>query len=280
MASSFTSRLRLEEQATGEGSTTWGSVLNAGALELIDDAVAGMATVAVTGGAYSLTTNNGSADEARMAVLKFTGVLASDSTITIPDKTKTYVVWNATSGAHTLTLKPSSTGVAVTQGSKAIVFCDGSVAYKIIETGGTPATTGSNSFTGDQTGADNKLIQWQVKDVGYTQKAHGNIGTGTEDFAFSDGNYHTVTCTGAFAITTSAWPPTTNLGWMTLKITNGGSATITWPTINWVKPDGSTTTNFATYLAAAGYTGLQNTGVNFVVLWSDDAGTTIYGKLV
>lgn len=111
------------------------------------------------------------------------------------------------------------------------------------------------------------------------QKVHGTISSGTENFAYSDGNYHTVTNGGAFTITTSAWPTTTLLAWMTLKITNGGAFTITWPTINWVKPDGSTTTTFATYMTAI-FTTLQTSGVNFIVLWSDNAGTTIYGKMV
>ena len=57
-----------------------------------------------------------------MAILKITGVLTSTETVVIPDKTKHYIVWNATSGAYTVTIKPSGTGVTVTQGTKAIVF--------------------------------------------------------------------------------------------------------------------------------------------------------------
>jgi len=108
--------------------------------------------------------------------------------------------------------------------------------------------------------------------------AHGTISSGTENFAYSDGNYHTVTNGGAFTITTNGWSSGL-FCWMTLKITNGGAYTITWPTINWVKPDGSTTTTFNTYMTAI-FTTLQTSGVNFIVLWSDDAGTTIYGKMI
>ena len=135
MASTFSSRLRLEKQATGEHSNTWGAVLNSAVIDLLDDAVAGMAAVAVTGGAYSLTTVNSAADEARMAILKFTGVLTSNSTVTIPDKTKIYVVHNATTGAYTLTLKPSGNGVLIPQGLKLIVFCDGTACSLLDEEG-------------------------------------------------------------------------------------------------------------------------------------------------
>lgn len=128
MASTYTNELRLEQMATGENDATWGTKLNT-VIGLIEDSISGMATVAVTGGAYSLTTQNSVADEARVAILKFTGTLTSNSTVTIPDKTKSYIVWNATSGAFTLTLKPSGTGVAVTQGVKTLVFCDGTDCF-------------------------------------------------------------------------------------------------------------------------------------------------------
>jgi len=125
MPSSYSSRLRLEKQATGENTDNWGVLLNT-LIDLIDSSIAGMATVAVTGGAYSLTANNSVADESRMAILKFTGVLASNSVITVPTQSKLYTVWNATSGAYTLTLKTAAgSGVAVAQGKKGMLLCDG-----------------------------------------------------------------------------------------------------------------------------------------------------------
>lgn len=141
MASTYSSQLRLELMADGENSGTWGSKTNTG-LNLIEDAIAGMATVAVTGGAYSLTTNNAAADEARNLGLKFTGTLTSNSTITIPSVAKLYVVWNATSGAFTLSLKTSGgSATAVTQGSKFVMWCDGTEVY-VLATG-----AGSGDFT-------------------------------------------------------------------------------------------------------------------------------------
>ena len=125
MPSSYSSRLRLEKQATGENTDNWGVLLNT-LIDLIDSSIAGMATVAVTGGAYSLTANNSVADESRMAILKFTGVLTSDSVVTVPSVAKNYVVWNATSGAYSVTLKTSAgTGVVVAQNTKALLFSDG-----------------------------------------------------------------------------------------------------------------------------------------------------------
>lgn len=129
MPSTYTTRLRLEKQADGENDTSWGSRTNT-VFDLIDDAISGMTTVATTGGTTTLTTNNSAADEARRAILKVTGALVSNATIVIPAQTKTYLVWNATSGAYTLTIKTSGgVGVVVTQGYKAIIFCDGTDCY-------------------------------------------------------------------------------------------------------------------------------------------------------
>ena len=121
--------------ATGEKAGTWGDITNSNIGTLLEAAVAGLVSVAVTGGAYSLTTNNGAADQARNAMIKFTGVLGSASTVTIPAKNKIYIVWNATTGAYTLTLTAGGVTVAVTQGQQAIVFCDGTDCYKLLETG-------------------------------------------------------------------------------------------------------------------------------------------------
>lgn len=113
---------------------------------------------------------------------------------------------------------------------------------------------------------------------GASSSDHGNSGTTTQDLAYSAGAVHKIKATGNFTITTSAWPATGTLGEMLLwLIADGTGRTITWPTINFVKSDGT----FAATPALAGVT-LQtaNLAIDFVVLWSLDAGTTIYGKIV
>ncbi len=123
----YTDLLRLTKQSTGENPTTWGTVLNDNVFEMVEDAIAGVVTVATTGGSTTLTVNNGVTDQARAAVLRFTGSLASNATIIVPDAvTKQYVVRNDTTGAFTLTIKTTSgTGVAVPQGVATIVRADG-----------------------------------------------------------------------------------------------------------------------------------------------------------
>jgi hypothetical protein len=118
-------RLRLEKQATGENTNTWGVRLNDGGLELIDQAIAGVTTKAVTGAA-ALTATNFAADEARSAVLRLTG---DGGTLTIPAVQKVYLVDNACTGAVTIT---AGAGAAVVQpGEVAPIYCDGVVVRRI-----------------------------------------------------------------------------------------------------------------------------------------------------
>lgn len=96
-----------------------------------------------------------------------------------------------------------------------------------------------------------------------TVEAHGNVGSGTEDFDLDDGSYHTVTATGDFIVTFSSWPSGGLVSSITIKLINAGAYTITWPgTVNWpggVEP---------AWTAA---------GTDFVLFWTDDNGTIVYG---
>jgi hypothetical protein len=81
---------------------------------------------------------------------------------------------------------------------------------------------------------------------------------------------------GAQTLSITNWPPTNNLGELLIEGVNLGSRTLTWPAaINWVLADGSFTTNFAN----AGIT-LQAAGIDFILLWTRDGGTTIYGTVL
>jgi len=87
-----------------------------------DYAVAGWLTKPLTANA-ALSTANAGDDEARAAMIKFTG--AGPFTVTIPSVSKAYAVWNACSGAVTIT---TGAGATVTIDPEDIVqlFCDGS----------------------------------------------------------------------------------------------------------------------------------------------------------
>lgn len=122
----FTSRIRLEKQANGENSGTWGTVLNQNVIDLVDEAIAGYTIVSCSATAVELTTNNGSSDQARSAVLELQGTLTSSVDITIPSVSKIYYVKNNTSGSYPITLKTAATTAKTTvaQGGTAPFICD------------------------------------------------------------------------------------------------------------------------------------------------------------
>jgi len=89
MPSNYSTSLRLELMADGEKSGTWGTITNTNLGTLIEQGVAGVASVAHDDSAsYTLTTNNGSSDEARNAVVLMTGALTADREVIVPDVDK------------------------------------------------------------------------------------------------------------------------------------------------------------------------------------------------
>lgn len=121
MPSSWSPSLRFELQFTGENINLWGEKLNA-TLAHADYAVAGWLTKALSGNAV-LTTANAGNDEARAAMIKFTGG-AGPFTVTIPAVSKSYLVWNACAGPVTLTTGAGAT-VTVDAGDMIWIATDG-----------------------------------------------------------------------------------------------------------------------------------------------------------
>ena len=127
MANTTSADLKLTIQATGENSGTWGQITNTN-LTILEQAIAGYEAVAITTGA-TLTFTNGAVSNGKNQVLKLIGTIAGAVNVVVPDTlTKAYVIDNATSGAHAVTVKTSSgTGVtwaAADKGTK-MVYSDG-----------------------------------------------------------------------------------------------------------------------------------------------------------
>lgn len=129
MPSSFTQRLRLELQAAGENLNTWGAPKLNNVISRLDFALAGWTTIPLSGN-YALSASN-SDDEARSAMLKFTGTGAY--VVTIPSVSKRYDVWNALSGTLTVTTGAGVTAT-VQAGEKCSVICDAANVYRLRST--------------------------------------------------------------------------------------------------------------------------------------------------
>ena len=114
MADTFDSLLRTRLQQTGNNRDTWGQLLNTNTLNLLSKSIAGRVQVTVAGEDRTLTTNNGSEDEARYAILDLVGSPGAARNIIIPAVSKVYVVRNAT--GSTMTVK--TVGGCVLQAKK------------------------------------------------------------------------------------------------------------------------------------------------------------------
>ena len=135
MASTYSSDLKLELMATGENAGTWGTKTNTN-LNLVQQAVAGYQAIAVASSDVALTMDNATISNARNATLKFTGTLAANRTVTVPDSIeKVYNIVDGTNHAgYTLTFKTASgTGVLLCEGNNYVVFADGTNVVKLTE---------------------------------------------------------------------------------------------------------------------------------------------------
>jgi len=176
MASSYSSDLKLELMATGEKSGLWGDITNTN-LTILQQAIAGYEEVSIAGGVQTtpLVFSNGTTSDGKNAVIKLTGTITGNQTVTIPDSIeKVYTIVNGTSGAFTVQFKTvSGTGPtfsATDKGVKSLysngtdVIDTGLITEVVQDTtpqlGGNLDANGNNilidngNFIGDENGAE------------------------------------------------------------------------------------------------------------------------------
>jgi hypothetical protein len=116
--------------ATGEQSNTWGDTTNTNLGTLLEQAISGYVTQAITDGSGANTTitiPNGASGVARNLFIEMTGALTFATTnLIVPANKKLYFVYNNTTGGFPVQVKVSGlTGVAVPNGKKMILVSNG-----------------------------------------------------------------------------------------------------------------------------------------------------------
>lgn len=122
--STFSTALGLELIANGDQAGTWGTTTNTNIGTLLEQAITGVGAIALADVDYSLTKNNGSADESRNAVLVFSGTLTVTRTITLPAVNKTYIVYNGATKSLILSTGSGPT-TTLASGYATIIYCTG-----------------------------------------------------------------------------------------------------------------------------------------------------------
>jgi len=157
MPTTYTPILQLALPATGELNGTWGTTVNDNITSMVEQAIAGLATVNTwTAASHTLTTANGTTSEARCAILECSGAPGAAATVICPTASKIYIIKNSVTGGFAVTLKTSAgTGVSVPNGSTSILYCDGTnvvsaataTTFSAGTTGLTPNTATSGAVT-------------------------------------------------------------------------------------------------------------------------------------
>lgn len=196
MASTYTTRLRLEKQGDGENPNSWGLRLNQNVIDLVDQAVGGYAVVSVSSVAVTLTEANGAVDQSRNASLEFAGTLTADVTVLVPEVEKLYFIRENTTGSFGVKLK-TNTGSAISlqQSTNILVACDGTELYKL------EAPTSVSAFTINTLTATS--IDTSIINASLVSAANGTFTStvSATELAASTGTFATKVSTSALAVT-------------------------------------------------------------------------------
>ena len=151
MASTFSSSLNLELQASGENSGNWGNITNSN-LQKVESAIKGYVSVAIASTSDSLdTADGGTTDEQSNAIIKLTGTLTGNTTMQSEAVETWYIVDNATTmGTHSLSFKPAGgSGTDLVAGSKHILYTDGSTMFDVLKDCGDISANGTLTVAGN-----------------------------------------------------------------------------------------------------------------------------------
>ena len=195
MASSYTTNYGIEKIGSGEQSGAWGTTTNHN-LDILDR-IASYKAVGLSGSTHTLTVREASPgsgtenlQDGMYRVIKFTGALGADNTVTIaPNTAAAYFIFiNATtdsgsSGPYSAILtQGSGANITIANGKTAVVYCDGAgsgaaivdaisnLALATITASGDITSSGTFNALGDTAASDKAAM-------GYTS-AEGLILTG------------------------------------------------------------------------------------------------------
>ena len=182
MSSTYSTGLRIELQASGANSGTWGTITNNNFSQVFEFAIAGVYSKAITTGTSTTLTNGDGPqsqanNEARQSQLILTGTVSTTHTLQFPATQKTYGIYNNISGGADISARLGASGntLTVANGKYRLVATDGTNWYDIFTLAGLGET-------------------WIKKTANYTAVAGDNI------FADTSGGDFTITLPSSAAI--------------------------------------------------------------------------------
>ena len=177
MASTYSDRLNLELQTTGENSGTWGTITNNN-LQKLEAAIKGYVSVAVASTSDALTYEDGSTGlEQDNAIIKLTGTLTGNTTMQCEAVENWFIVDNATSmGTYTLGFKPAGgTAASLVSSSKHLLYSDGSEMFDVLADAGNIKANGTLTVSGNvEFDGGTFIFNQSSADVDFRIESNGN----------------------------------------------------------------------------------------------------------
>lgn len=247
----FSTSLKLELPGDGQQTGVWGQTTNRNLGTLLEQAITGVQAITMLDANYTLTDLNGTADEARNAVIIVNGTNTATRDVIAPNVNKLYAIYNNTLGGQAIRIIGSTgTGVTVPNGIIAQVFCDGTNFYSMLN-----GTVGS--FT-----VASLLTASAINDTGTLTVGGVTTLNGTSTYNAAETHNSTethngaVTFLGATAVPTVATADNTTSAASTALVTNKINAITSVPSAVQIG-----TTNY-TVLESGGYLYFRYGGVN------------------
>jgi hypothetical protein len=177
MASTYTSSLNLELQATGENSGSWGTKTNNN-IQKLESAIKGYVSVAIASTSDSLTASDGgTGDEQSNAIIKLTGTLSGNTTMQCEAVESWYIIDNATSmSSYTLGFKPAGgTAANLVSGSKHLMYTDGTTMFDVLADCGNISANGTLTVSGNvEFDGGSFIFNQSSADVDFRIESNGN----------------------------------------------------------------------------------------------------------
>ena len=148
MSSTYSTSLRIELQASGANSGTWGTITNNNFSQSLEFAIAGVTNVACGDAAVTTLTNadgpqTQANNQARSAHIRLTGAHGAVRIAQFPATQKVYLITNATtdsgsSGPYAMTVRLGASGntLSIANGTTRLVSTDGTNWYDVFSLAG------------------------------------------------------------------------------------------------------------------------------------------------
>jgi hypothetical protein len=263
----YSDSLKLTLIGDGQESGTWGQTTNTNLGTLLEQAITGYVAINMVDANVTLTSLNGTFDQARNAVIELTGTNTAVRDVIPPVKEKLYAIFNNTTGGYAIrVIGATGTGVNISNGVTALVYCNGtnfvsglSGAVGNFTAAGALAVTGTTALSGALT---------------YGGVALSNSVTGTGSMVLSA----SPTLTGTpLAPTASAGTNTTQIAttaFVNSAVTTatGSLGTMSTQNANNVSITGGSITGITDLAVADGGTGRSTLTANNVILGNGTSG--------